>query len=144
MPFSTVGCEFGGFQYGTPGRWNGCQRQSNEMFPSATSKRHKHLLHAASKQHHIPLKWNNWHSIYRGGEEMGEKKPIWGSWEHCNTVFTASQAFWTQSAFCIQWQSHDFREACYCWGMLILERVPAWLAVCVEVTAQCPQSLSLL
>lgn len=26
-------------------------------------------------------------------EEMGEQKPIWGSWEHCSTVFTASQAF---------------------------------------------------
>lgn len=61
------------------GDGTGCQSQSNGMFPSATNKRHKHLLHAASEKHHFSHKWNNWHPIYRGGEEGdgGEKKPIW-------------------------------------------------------------------
>lgn len=144
MPFSTAGCEFGGFQFSTPGRRNGCQRQSNRMFPSATNKRHKHLLHAASKQHHIPLKWNNWHSIYRGGEEMGEQKPIWGSWEHCNTAFTASQAFWTQPAFRFQWQSHDLRAAWYCWSMLILAGSCLACSLCWGHFSMSPVSFSVI
>lgn len=143
MPFRTVGCEFGGLQFGTPGRRAAVKDKATECSP----------LHLASViSNYLVLRLNDTTSpsnevtgipfvgVERG---WGSKSPFGGAGNIVAQFLRPCRPS-ELSLHSVLSDSHVISGKCAVAGACSFLRVPAWLALCVEVISQCPQSLSLL